>query len=118
MTKKSRRVASRQAAISKERKHKKRSWAHTMQEPLAPVKPADVTAADAEVAVPSMTPTATPTATPPTATPEPVTRPEVKTPLPRPIAPRYQYVIAELRRISILSGAMFVIIIILTFILG
>jgi len=118
MTKKSRRVASRQAAISKERKRRKQARAHTWQGPVAPVKPADVTAADTEVAVPAMTPPATPPEAPLAAPPEPVARPEVQPASARAIAPRYQYVIAEIRRIGILAGAMVVILIILTFVLG
>ena len=118
MTKKSRRVASRQAAIGKERKHKKQSWAHTSQGRVAPVKPADVTAADTELAIPPTTPTATPLTPPLDAAPEPVTRPRVQPLPPHAIAASYRYVIADIRRIGILAGAMFVILIILTFILG
>ena len=110
MPKKKRDVASRQAAVGKERKHRKLSRAHASQGRVAPVKPADVTAADTELAIPPTSPL--------DAAPEHVTRPRVQ-PLPGyPVAASYRYVISEIRRIGILAGAMVVILIILTFILG
>jgi len=110
MTKKKRDVASRQAAASQERKHKKQSRAHASQGRVAPIKPADVTAADTELAIPPTSPMDAAT--------EPVTRPRVQPLTPYPIAASYRYVIAEIRRIGIIAGAMVIILIILTFILG
>jgi len=104
MAKKSRRIASRQAAIRKEGKRRKRLRGHVTLS-----RPADVAAVDTEVAASSSAPAST--------TPEAVARPRVQPASPRPIAPSYQYVIGELRRIGILAGAVIVVLIILTFIL-
>jgi hypothetical protein len=97
MPQKSRRVASRQAAASKERKRKKKSRAQTLQRQ---VKPAGV-----------------PTAQPPVA-PESPSAPLPQPPKVRQAAPRYQYVTSELRRIAILAGAMILILVVLAFVLG
>lgn len=106
MPKKSHRVASRQAAVRRERKRRKRSRAQPWQRQAVatPAKPAT----EARVAEP-------PTAPEPSAVtkPPPSARPAV-----RPVAPRYQYVIPELRKIAIIAGAMLAILIALTFLLG
>ncbi|TET37456.1 MAG: hypothetical protein E3J65_06480 [Dehalococcoidia bacterium] len=101
MPKKSHRVASRQAAVSRERKRKKRSQSSQRHVIATPAKPASVLPHG-----PSVTPG--PIAPPPTQ-PRPSTRP---------VAPRYQYVSAELRKIALIAGAIFVILIALTFLLG
>ena len=46
------------------------------------------------------------------------TPPKVASPVRWPIATKYEYMSSELRRIGIIAGVMFVIIIILTFVLG
>lgn len=100
MPKKSHRVASRQAAVSKERKRKKRSQSSQRRVTATPVKPASV-------------PPDGPSVTPEPIAP-PLTQPRPST---RPVTPRYQYVSAELRKIAIIAGAIFVILIVLTFLL-
>lgn len=100
MPKKSHRVASRQAAVSKERKRKKRAQAAqrhpTPAGPPAPAAPLTV------------------------ATPEPPTAPAVTRPAPaaRQAGPRYQYVIADLRKTALLAGTMLIILIVLALVLG
>ena len=98
MPKKSHRVAARQAAASKERKRKKR--AQTSHKP-----PLDAGAPATSSTVATTEPSTAP----------PLTRP---TPAARPMAPRYQYVIADLRKIGLIAGAMLVILIVLAFVLG
>ncbi len=107
MPKKSHRVASRQAAISRERKRKKRAQA-AQRQPM-PAKPAipTIEAPPAEPPVGSEPSTITITQTPPS------TRPSVRT-----IAPRYQYVTAEIRKIAILAAVIVAILIALAFVLG
>ncbi len=109
MAKKSHRVASRQAQVSKERKRKKRSQA-SQRHPM----PAGAPAAPSTVATPE------PATAPSTvATPEPSTAPSVTRPAStRQAVPRYQYVIADLRKIALIAGAMLVILIVLAFVLG
>ena len=109
MAKKSHRVASRQAAVSKERKRKKRSQA-SQGHPM----PAGA------LAVPPTMATPEPATTPSTvATPEPSTAPSVTRPASRRQAvPRYQYVMADLRKTALIAGAMLIILIVLAFVLG
>lgn len=109
MAKKSHRVASRQAQVSKERKRKKRSQA-SQRHPM----PAGAPAAPSTVATPE------PATAPSTvATPKPSTAPSVTRPAStRQAVPRYQYVIADLRKIALIAGAMLVILIVLAFVLG
>lgn len=118
MTKKSRRIAARQAAIGKERKHKKLLRAHAGPERAAPPEPADVTVADTEVVAPPVTPAAAPPTDSLPASPEPAALPQAPSASSRAVAPSYRYVIAELRKVAILAGAMGVILIVLTFVLG
>ncbi|MFQ5924731.1 MAG: hypothetical protein ACE5IE_01865 [Dehalococcoidia bacterium] len=101
MPRKSHRVASRQAEVGKERKRKKRSRAPQRHAVATPDKPAGV---------PPHSPSVTPE---PIAPPLPQPRPST-----RPVTPRYQYVAVELRKIAILTGAILVILIVLTFLLG
>jgi len=105
MAKKSHRVASRQAAVSKERKRKKRS-----QPPQRHPMPAGAPAAPSTDA----TPEPATVATPESSTAPSVTRPAST----RQAVPRYQYVIADLRKIALIAGAMLVILIVLAFVLG
>lgn len=108
MAKKSHRVASRQAAVSKERKRKKRS-----QTPQRHPMPAGAPAAPSTEATPE------PATAPSTVATEPSTAPSVTKPAStRQAAPRYQYVIADLRKIALIAGAMLVILIVLAFVLG
>jgi len=109
MAKKSHRVASRQAEVSKERKRKKRSQT-SQRHPMPAGAPA----------APSTEATLEPAAAPSTvATPEPSTAPSVTRPAStRQAVPRYQYVIADLRKIALIAGAMLVILIVLAFVLG
>jgi hypothetical protein len=99
MPKKSHRVASRQAAVSKERKRKKRGQAAQRRVVATPAEPASI---------PKPSATAEPIA-------PPVTQPRPST---RQVAPRYQYVSAELRKIAILAAVMIAVLIVLTFVLG
>ncbi len=103
MPKKSHRVASRQAAISRERKRKKRAQA-AQRQPI-PIKRA--------------APAIEPPVSEPPATAEPtsvtVTQPP---PSARPVAPRYGYVTAEIRKIAIIAAVMLAILIVLAFVLG
>ncbi len=109
MAKKSHRVASRQAAVSKERKRKKRSQA-SQRHPM----PAGAPVAPSTMATPEPA-----TAASTVATPEPSTAPSVTRPAStRQAVPRYQYVIADLRKIALIAGAMLVILIVLAFVLG
>lgn len=91
--KKSHRVASRQAAASRERKKKKRAQTSQQRATVAPV-----------------TPTATDIAPP-----EPVTPPVTKTI--QEVAPSFKYIITDLRKIGIIAGSAIIILIILGFIL-
>ena len=103
MPKKSHRVASRQAAISRERKRKKRSQA-VHRHPM----PAEPAAPPIEPAV-SEPPTTEETTTVTAAQP---------TPSVRPTPPRYRYVIPEIRKIAIIAAVIFAILIALAFVLG
>ena len=91
--KKSHRVASRQAAVGKERKRKKRSQASPQKSVPAPVKPAS----------PATTPAEPMTARPAQSTKEPRTS--------------HQYIRGELRKIAIIAGCIVVVLIILAFVL-
>lgn len=113
MAKKSHRVASRQAAVSKERKRKKRSQT-SQRHPM----PAGAPTAPLTMATPEPPPE---TATSPStvATPEPSTATSVTRPAStRQAVPRYQYVMADLRKIALIAGAMLVILVVLAFVLG
>lgn len=112
MAKKSHRVASRQAAVSKERKRKKRSQT-SQRHPM----PAGAPAAPSTMVTPEPAPE--PATSPSTVATEPSTAPSVTRPAStRQAVPRYQYVIADLRKIALIAGAMLVILIVLAFVLG
>ena len=102
MPKKSHRIASRQAAISRERKRKKRSQAsHPHPMPAMPA------------ALPIEPPVSEPpTGERPTVT---VTQPP---PSAHPVPSRYRYVIPEIRKIAIIAAVILAVLIVLTFILG
>ncbi len=110
MPKKSHRVASRQAASSKERKRKKKSQGpsrHSIPAGATPDISAEFTAE-------------TPVMPSTVATPEPKITSNVTrtTTAAQKEAPRYQYVIADLRKTSLIAGAMIIILIVLVFVLG
>ncbi|MBE0415459.1 MAG: hypothetical protein IBX36_02835 [Dehalococcoidia bacterium] len=92
MPKKSHRVASRQAEVSKERKRKKRSQASQKRAVAISASPS-----------PAPKPPAQPSASKPS--------------LPQAV-PRYRYFIADLRKIGVIAGAMLIILIVLAFLLG
>lgn len=104
MPKKSHRVASRQAQVSKERKRKKRAQSLQKRSTVAPTEP---------VSFPAAQPPAAPQ---PAIQPSAVAKPAAK-PLAAPAAPRYQYFIADLRKIAVLAGAMLTVLIVLAFVL-
>jgi hypothetical protein len=110
MPKKSHSVASRQAASSKERKRKKKSQGSSRRSMPAGATPDTSTEFTAET--PAMPSTV--------ATPEPQITSKVTRPAPtaQQEAPRYQYVTADLRKISLIAGAMMIILIVLVFVLG
>jgi hypothetical protein len=110
MSKKSHRVASRQAASSKERKRKKKS-----QVPPRRSIPAGATP-DRSPEFPAETPAMPSTVAKPErhiTSPVTHTAPEAKKE-----APHYHYVIADLRKTSLIAGAMIIILIVLVFVLG
>ena len=110
MPKKSHSVASRQAASSKERKRKKKSQGSSRRSMPAGATPDTSTEFTAETpAMPSTVATPEPQITSKVARPAPTAQQE---------APRYQYVIADLRKISLIAGAMTIILIVLVFVLG
>jgi len=110
MSKKSHRIASRQAASSKERKRKKKSQGPSRRSIPAGVTPDTLTEFPTETpAVPSTV------ATPERQITSQVTR---TAPTVQKEAPRYQYVIADLRKTSLIAGAMIIILIVLVFVLG
>lgn len=103
MPKKSHRIASRQAAVSRERKRRKRAQAAQRQpvvpKPAAPAVEQPVSEPPAAAETTSVT----------------VTQPS---PSARPAASRYQYVTAEIRKIAIIGAVMLAILIVLAFVLG
>jgi len=105
MPKKSHRVAARQQAVSKERKRKKKTRAQAPQVRPTPPPPATTPSIEPQASEPVTDEAATVTITQPTMPP-------------RTVASRYLYVVAELKRIAIISAAVLVILIILTFVLG
>ena len=105
MPKKSHRVASRQAQVSKERKRKKRAQSPQRQATVTPAEPASIPAAQP--------PAASKPAIQPAAAPKPSAKPSAAQ-----AVPRYQYFIADLRKIAVLAGAMLIVIIVLAFVLG
>ena len=110
MPKKSHSVASRQAASSKERKRKKKSQGSSRRSMPAGATPDTSTEFTAETpAMPATVETPKPQITSKVTRPVPAAQQE---------APRYRYVIADLRKISLIAGAMIIILIVLVFVLG
>ena len=110
MSKKSHRIASRQAASSKERKRKKKSQGSSKRPIPAGATPERATEFPAETpAMPTVG-----------AKPEPQITSSAthKAPEAKKEAPRYHYVIADLRKTSLIAGAMIIILIVLVFVLG
>jgi hypothetical protein len=112
MPKKSHRIASRQAEISKQGKRKKKSQASqkdTMPSGASVVQSTQSTETTYEPSVSSSTVSTT---QPYRASPIAQSAPAA-----RQVAPRYQYVMADLKKIAIISGALLVILIVLVFVL-
>ncbi len=114
MPKKSHSIASRQAASSKERKRKKKSQGSSRRS--LPAGATLDTSTEFTAETPAMPSTV--------ATPEPQITSKVTSKVTRPApaaqqeAPRYQYVLADLRKISLIAGATIIILIVLVFVLG
>ena len=112
MPNKSHRVASRQAEISKQGKRKKKSQAS--QKDIMP---------SGASAVQSTQSTETTYNSPVSSSTVSTTQPYSASPIAQPIsalrqvAPRYQYVMADLKKIAIIAGALLVILIVLVFVL-
>jgi|GEM_PF-801024 len=110
MAKKSHRIASRQAAVGKERKHRKKVQA-VEKRPVSYTAPPDAADATDPAAGPKSEPVSSDVAMPVTATsPQPI-RNESRE------AARYHYVIKDLRTIAIIAGPLIVLLIILALIL-
>jgi hypothetical protein len=112
MPKKSHRIASRQAEISKQGKRKKKS--QTSQKDTMPFgAPAVQSTQSTETTYKSAVSSSTVSSTQPYSV-SPVAQP---VPAARQVAPRYQYVMADLKKIAMITGALFVILIVLVFVL-
>lgn len=105
MPKKSHRVASRQAQVSKERKRKKRAQ--------LPQRQATITPAESDT-IPAVQPQAVPK---PEVQPLAPAKPLSKLAVAQAV-PRYQYFTADLRKIAVLAGAVLLVLIVLAFVLG
>lgn len=105
MPKKSHRVASRQAQVSKERKRKKRTQ--------SPQRPAAVTPAEPATSPAAQPPASSTPDVQPLAPAKPLAKPAVAQ-----AVPRYQYFAADLRKTAVLAGAMLIVLIVLAFVLG
>ena len=110
MAKRSHRIASRQAAVGKERKRKKKAQVGDKRT-VSYTTPPDVIDAPESTAEPVPEPVSSEVEAPATATsPQPARAERVDT-------SRYQYVISDLRTIGIIAGPLILILIILAFIL-
>jgi len=110
MAKRSHRIASRQAAVGKERKRKKKAQAGEKRT-VSYTTPPDVIDAPQSTAESAPEPVSSEVASPATATSPQPTRAE------RGDTTRYHYVISDLRTIGIIAGPLIVLLIILAFIL-
>ena len=112
MPKKSHRIASRQAEISKQGKRKKKSQA-SQKDTVPSGAPAVQSTQSIETTYKP------PVSSSPVSTTQPYSASPIAHPAPaaRQVAPRYQYVIADLKKIAIISGALLVILIVLVFVL-
>lgn len=113
MPKKSHRIASRQAEISKQGKRKKKSQA-SQKDAMPSDAPAVESTQSTETTYKSPVSSSTVSTTQPYSA-SPIAHPVSAL---RQVAPRYQYVMADLKRIAIITGALLVILIVLVFVLG
>jgi lysyl-tRNA synthetase class II len=112
MPKKSHRIASRQAEISKQGKRKKKSQA-SQKDATPSSAPAIQSTQSTETTYKSpVSPSTVSTTQPHTVSPLAQSAPAA-----RQVAPRYQYVLADLKKIAMITGALLVILIVLTFVL-
>ena len=112
MPKKSHRIASRQAEISKQGKRKKKSQA-SQKDAMSSSAPAVQSTLSTETSYESPVSSSTVSTTQPYSA-SPVAQPA---PAARQAAPRYQYVVADLKKIAMITGALLVILIVLVFVL-
>lgn len=112
MPKKSHRIASRQAEISKQGKRKKKSQA-SQKDTMPSGAPAVQSTQSTETTYKSPVSPSTVSTTQPYSA-SPIAQPVSAL---RQVAPRYQYVMADLKKIAMISGALLVILIVLVFVL-
>ena len=105
MPKKSHRVASRQAQVSKERKRKKKAQSPQRQAAVTPAESGTIHVAEPQ-AVPK-----------PEIQPLAPAKPSAK-PAVAQAVPRYQYFSSDLRKTAVLAGAVLLVLIVLAFVLG
>ena len=112
MPKKSHRIASRQAEISKQGKRKKKSQV-SQKDAMPSGAPAVQSTQSTETTYNSPVSSSTVSTTQPYSA-SPIAQ---SSPAARQIAPRYQYVMADLKKIAMITGALLVILIVLVFVL-
>lgn len=112
MPKKSHRIASRQAEISKQGKRKKKSQA-SQKDIMPSGAPAVQSTQSTETTYESPVSSST-VSTTQSYSASPITQPISAL---RQAAPRYQYVMADLKKIAMISGALLVILVVLVFVL-
>ena len=112
MPKKSHRIASRQAEISKQGKRKKKSQV-SQKDAMPSGAPAVQSTQSTEATYNSPVSSSTVSTTQPYSA-SPIAQPA---PAARQVAPRYQYVMADLKKIAMISGALLVILVVLVFVL-
>ena len=112
MPKKSHRIASRQAEISKQGKRKKKSQV-SQKDAMPSGTPAVQSTQSTETTYNSPVSSSTVSTTQPYSA-SPIAQPATAA---RQVAPRYQYVMADLKKIAIITGALLVILIVLVFML-
>ena len=112
MPKKSHRIASRQAEISKQGKRKKKSQV-SQKDTMPSGVPAVQSTQSSETTYKS------PVSSPTVSSTQPYSASPVAQPVPaaRQVASRYQYVMADIKKIAIITGALLVILIVLVFVL-
>jgi hypothetical protein len=112
MPKKSHRIASRQAEISKQGKRKKKSQV-SQKDAMPSGVPAVQSTQSSETTYKSPISSST------VSTTQPYSASSIAQPAPvaRQVASRYQYVMADLKKIAMISGALLVILIVLVFVL-
>lgn len=112
MPKKSHRIASRQAEISKQGKRKKKSQV-SQKDTMPSGAPAVQSTQSTETTYKSPVSSSTVSTTQPYSA-SPIAQPA---PAARQVVPRYQYVISDLKKIAMISGALLVVLIVLVFVL-